>query len=161
MTISPGQKLPDASFLVISPEGPAEVSSKDVFSGRKVVAFAVPGAYTPTCSLEHVPSFVKAAEAIAAKGVDEIVCISVNDPFVLAAWADATGASSAGIRMLADPAGAFAKAMGLTFDAAPAGLYGRSQRYSMLVEDEVVSKLNVEPARECSISGGEAILDQL
>lgn len=161
MAISVGDKLPNATFMTFGSEGPAEVPSEEVFAGRKVVVFAVPGAYTPTCTNEHVPSFVKTAEALSGRGVDEIVCIAVNDPFVMSAWGESTGASAAGIRMLADPAGNFTSAMGLTFDAPPAGLFGRSQRYSMLVEDGVVSKLNVEPARGCTISAGDAILDQI
>ncbi len=161
MTISIGDKLPDATFLIFGADGPRAVPSGEIFAGRKVVVFAVPGAFTPTCSNEHVPSFVKAADALSAKGVDEIVCISVNDPFVMSAWGESTGAAGAGIRMLADPQGAFTAAIGLSFDAAPAGLFGRSQRYSMLVEDGVVSKLNIEPTTACTISGGETILDQI
>ncbi|WP_424933852.1 peroxiredoxin [Amaricoccus macauensis] len=161
MAIEVGDRLPESTFLVFGSEGPKEVPSGDVFSGRKVVVFAVPGAYTPTCTKEHVPSFVKAAEALSGKGVDEIVCISVNDPFVMSEWGESTGATSAGIRMLADPKGDFTSAIGLAFDAPPAGLFGRSKRYSMLVEDTVVSKLNIEPATACTISGGETILEQI
>ncbi|MCB1352614.1 MAG: peroxiredoxin [Rhodobacteraceae bacterium] len=161
MTISVGDKLPEADFLVVGDNGPEAVSASSLFAGRKVVVFGVPGAYTATCTKEHVPSFVKTADALAAKGVDEIVCISVNDPFVMASWGDSTGAKDAGIRMLADPASSFTEAVGLTFDAPAAGFFKRSQRYSMLVEDGVVSKLNIEPARACTISGGETILEQL
>jgi glutaredoxin/glutathione-dependent peroxiredoxin len=161
MSISIGDKLPEATFLVFGPEGPKEVPSSEIFPGKKVVVFAVPGAYTPTCSREHVPSFVRTAEALSGKGVDAIVCIAVNDPFVMAAWGEATGAAESGIRMLADPSGAFTSALGLAFDAPPAGLYGRSRRYSMLVENGRVSQINVEPATACTISSGETILEQV
>lgn len=161
MTISIGDTLPEATFLIFGPDGPKEVPSAEVFPGRKVVVFAVPGAFTPTCTREHVPSFVKAADALASKGVDEIVCISVNDPFVMSAWGESTGAAASKIRMLADPNGEFTKAIGLAFDAPPAGLFGRSKRYSMLVEDGKVTQLNIEPATACTISGGETILEQV
>jgi glutaredoxin/glutathione-dependent peroxiredoxin len=161
MTIEIGDRLPEVAFLVVGSKGPEEVASASVFGGRKVVAFAVPGAFTPTCTNQHVPSFVAAAQELAAKGIDEIVCISVNDPFVMEAWGEATGAAANGIRMLADPAGAFTNAIGLRYDAPPTGLLGRSRRYSMLVEDGVVAKLNVEPERGCSISRGDTILEQI
>jgi glutaredoxin/glutathione-dependent peroxiredoxin len=161
MSISVGDTLPEATFLVFGPKGPQEVPSREVFSGRKVVVFAVPGAYTPTCSKEHVPSFVRTAEALSAKGVDEIVCVAVNDPFVMAAWGEETGAAGRGIRMLADPSGAFTTGIGLSFDAPPAGLFGRSKRYSMLVEDGKVTQLNVEPTTACTVSSGEKILEQV
>lgn len=161
MTISIGDRLPDAEFLVFGDEGPSSVKSAEVFPGRKVVVFALPGAFTRTCSQEHLPSFVRSAEALKAKGVDEIVCIAVNDPFVMAAWGDTTGASDAGIRMLADASGAYSKAVGLSFDAPAVGFFGRSRRYSMLVEDGTVKQLNLEPDTACSISSGETILEQI
>jgi glutaredoxin/glutathione-dependent peroxiredoxin len=162
MSISPGARLPAASLIEIGPEGPRAVASDALFAGRRVVAFAVPGAFTGTCTTAHVPSFVRTADAIRARGVDEIVCIAVNDPFVLAAWSEATGAKAAGIRMLADASGAFTRAIGMAFDRPEAGLHGRSKRYAMLVEDGVVSALNVEEnTRECGISAGETLLRAL
>ena len=162
MTISTGDKLPEANPVELGAEGPAAVSTADLTAGRKVALFAVPGAFTPTCHAKHVPSFVAAAEELAGKGVDEIVCVSVNDPFVMKAWGEATGASAAGIRMLADPDSAFTKAVGLDFSAPPAGLIDRSQRYSMFIEDGVVKVLNVEDAPgQATCSLGEALVDQI
>ena len=159
MTIAIGDRLPDAEFLVFGPEGPKAVTVDEIFSNRSVALFGVPGAFTPTCHNQHVPSFVEASQALAGKGVEEIVCISVNDPFVMAAWGEATGAGGAGIRMLADADGAFTRAIGLDFSAPPAGLLGRSQRYSMHVEDRVVKVLNVEDSpgeATCSLGGALA-----
>ncbi len=162
MTLATGDRIPSASFIEIGPEGPRTVDTAALFAGRRVVVFAVPGAFTPTCHSAHMPSFVRTAGAFAAKGVDEIVCIAVNDPFVLEAWAAATGARAAGIRVLSDAAGAFTRAAGMDFTAEPVGLIGRSMRYAMLVEDGAVAILNVETARgTCEISGGEALLAAL
>ena len=162
MSIAVGDKLPDATFAYMGEEDPAMRTVAELTEGRKVVIFAVPGAYTPTCSNAHVPSFVAAADEIRAKGVDEIACISVNDPFVMKAWGEATGAAAAGITMLADGDGSFTKALGLDFTAAPVGLINRSQRYSMVVSDREVSALNLEEGPgEASVSLGGAILDQL
>jgi glutaredoxin/glutathione-dependent peroxiredoxin len=161
MSITIGERLPEASFLVVGEEGPQGVPSAEVFSGKKVVVFAVPGAFTPTCSNAHLPSFVRTAEALSAKGIDTIACIAVNDPYVMAAWGEASGAAAAGIRMLADADGSFTRAVGLSFDVASTGLFGRSRRYSMLVEDGVVKQLNVEPDRACNVSSGETILEQV
>jgi glutaredoxin/glutathione-dependent peroxiredoxin len=162
MTISVSDRLPDADFLVIGDKGPQPVSVQQIFEGRKVVLFGLPGAFTSTCNRLHVPGFIRAAPDFAAKGVDEIVCVSVNDPFVMQAWGASTGADAAGLRMLADPASEFTSAIGLTFDAPPAGFYGRSQRYSMLVEDRTVRVLNLEEARGvCEISSAETLLDQI
>ncbi len=159
MTISKGDRLPEASFLEFDGEAIAEVPSAGLFAGRKVVVFGLPGAFTRMCSAAHLPSFMRTADAFRAKGVDEIICVSVNDPFVMKAWSDASGASDKGVRLLADPAAAFTGAAGLTFDAPAAGLFGRSQRYAMLVDDGVVTVLNIEPGRECTISGGETLLE--
>ena len=162
MTISKGSTLPDATFVRISPEGPETVELKDKTAGRKVVIFAVPGAFTPTCHSAHVPSFIRTKDQFKEKGVDEIICISVNDPFVMAAWGDATGATEAGITMLADPESAFTKAIGMAFDAPPVGLVSRSQRYAMLVEDGTVTVFNPEPdGGVCEVSGGEGLLAEL
>ncbi len=162
MTISVGDTLPEATFIEVGEKGPAPLPSADLFKGRKVALFAVPGAFTPTCHNTHVPSFVKAAEELGAKGVDEIVCVSVNDPFVMKAWSAATGASEAGIRMVSDAEGAFTKAIGLDFSAPPAGLIGRSKRYSMYVVDGVVQQLNVEDSPGQAVcSTGEVLVDQI
>jgi len=162
MTIAVGDTLPDATFIAIGPDGPEPKSVADVFAGRKVALFAVPGAFTPTCSLNHLPSFVNNAEALAAKGVDAIVCVSVNDPFVMKAWGESSGAIAAGLQMMADPQAEFTKALGLEFTAPPVGLLDRSRRYSMIVEDRVVKTLNLEDSPgEAKVSTGEAMLAQL
>lgn len=161
MAISEGATLPDASFTVIGPDGPATVTLADKVKGRKVVIFAVPGAFTPTCHSAHVPSFIRTRDAFAAKGVDEILCIAVNDPFVMKAWDEATGAGAAGITMLSDAGAEFTGAIGMTFDAPPVGLLSRSRRYAMLVEDGKVTALNVEEGPgSCEVSAGEALLER-
>ncbi|MEL7211496.1 MAG: peroxiredoxin [Pseudomonadota bacterium] len=160
MTISVGDTLPDATLVQLGAEGPEAVSMAEKVKGRKVVIFAVPGAYTPTCHSAHVPSFVRTKDQFDAKGVDEIICVSVNDPFVMKAWGADTGAADAGITMLGDAESAFTKAIGMDFDAPPAGLVARSKRYAMLVEDGVVKVLNEEASPgECEVSAGEALLD--
>ncbi len=159
MAISQGDMLPDATLVQLGADGPAPVKMSDKTKGRKVVIFAVPGAYTPTCHSAHVPSFVRTKDQFDAKGVDEIICVSVNDPFVMKAWGEATGASDAGITMLGDAESAFTKAIGMDFDAPPAGLMGRSKRYAMLVEDGKVTLLQEEESPGvCEVSGGEALL---
>nr|WP_321249799.1 peroxiredoxin [uncultured Ruegeria sp.] len=158
--ISTGDMLPEATLTQIGAEGPEEVRVSDKTKGRKVVFFAVPGAFTPTCHSAHVPSFMRTKDQFSAKGVDEIICISVNDPFVMKAWGEATGASDAGLTMLADAASEFTKAIGMDFDAPPAGLIARSKRYAMLVEDGRVVALNLEESPgACEISAGEGLLD--
>ncbi len=159
MAISTGDRLPDAILVRMGADGPAPVSLAETTAGRKVVIFAVPGAFTPTCHSAHVPSFIRTRDRFAAKGVDEIICISVNDPFVMGAWGEATGANDAGISMLADPLSAFTTAVGMNFDAPPVGLMARSVRYAMLVEDGVVSLIRVEEGSgTCEMSGGEGML---
>lgn len=159
MTISVGDTLPDATLIRLGASGPEAVSLGDLTKGRKVVIFAVPGAYTPTCSSAHVPSFIRTKAGFDAKGVDEIVCVSVNDPFVMKAWGEATGATAAGIGMLADADGSFTKAVGLDFTAPPAGLFGRSKRYALYAENGVVKTLHQEESPGiCEISGGESLL---
>ena len=160
MTISQGDTLPDATLVQMGGEGPAPVKMADKVKGRKVVVFAVPGAFTPTCHSAHVPSFVRTKDQFDAKGVDEIICISVNDPFVMKAWGEATGATEAGLTLLGDAASEFTKAIGMDFDAPPAGLLARSQRYAMLVEDGKVVALNLEESPgACEISAGEGLLE--
>ncbi len=162
MTISTGDKLPSATLMQMGAEGPEAVSLNDKTAGRKVVIFAVPGAYTPTCHSAHVPSFIRTKEALAAKGVDEVICVSVNDPFVMKSWGEATGADAAGITMLGDADASFTKAIGMDFDAPPAGLLSRSKRYAMLVDDGTVSVLQAEEnPGVCEVSGGEALLDAI
>lgn len=159
MTLSTGKKLPDATLMQMGDSGPEPVDLAARLKGRKVAIFAVPGAFTPTCHSSHVPSFIRTKGDFDAKGVDEIICISVNDPFVMKAWGAATGATEAGITMLGDPDGRFTKAIGMAFDAPPAGLMGRSRRYAMLVEDGRVSILQQEESPGvCDVSGGEALL---
>jgi peroxiredoxin len=160
MTISKGDKLPEATLVQIGPKGPEPVSLSNKTAGRKVIIFAVPGAYTPTCSSAHVPSFIRTKAQFEAKGVDEIICVSVNDPFVMKAWGDATGATEAGITMLADAGSGSTTEIGMNFDAPPVGLLARSKRYAMLVQDGTVMLLNQETSpRECEISAGEGLLD--
>lgn len=161
MTIGTGARLPEGRFLEIGAEGPAERGSGEIFAGRRVALFAVPGAFTRTCSAAHLPSFMRTADGFRAAGVEEIACVAVNDPFVLQAWAETTGSDSAGIRMLADADGSFTEAIGMLQDIPPIGLFRRSRRYSMLVEDGVVRHLNLETGRECDISAGETLLDQV
>ena len=134
----------------------------DKLKGRKVVVFAVPGAFTPTCHSAHVPSFVRTKDQFDAKGVDEIICVSCNDPFVMSAWGEATGATAAGITMLADAQSEFTKAIGMDFEHEPAGLIARSKRYAMLVDDGTVTLLQAEvQPGVCDVSGGEALLDDM
>ncbi len=160
MVISTGDKLPDATLVRMGNDGPESVALADLLKGRKVVIFAVPGAFTPTCHSAHVPSFIRTKDQFAAKGVDEIICISVNDPFVMKAWGEATGANSAGITMLGDPDSSFTKAIGMEFDAPPAGLMARSKRYAMVVDDGTVTVFQAEESPGvCEVSGGEALLE--
>ena len=159
MPISQGDTLPDATLVKMGSEGPTPVKMSDLTKGRKVVVFAVPGAFTPTCHSAHVPSFVRTKDQFDAKGVDEIVCVSCNDPFVMQAWGEATGANAAGITMLGDASSEFTKAIGMDFDAAPSGLVARSKRYVMLVDDGKVTLLQEEEGRGvCEVSAGEALL---
>jgi cytochrome c peroxidase len=160
--ISAGETLPDATLTVMGENGPEQIQMADKVTGRKVAIFAVPGAFTPTCHSAHVPSFIRTKDQFFAKGVDEIICISANDPFVMQAWGEATGANAAGITMMADAESAFTDAIGMRFDAPPAGLIGRSLRYAMLVEDGVVTLLNMEEnPGQCELSAGEGLLDAM
>jgi peroxiredoxin len=159
MTIQTGDRLPDVPLTIATADGPQPTTSTDYFAGKRVALFAVPGAFTPTCSARHLPSFVDKAAELKAKGIDEIACISVNDPFVMAAWNERDG--SADITMLADGNGAFADATGLAFDGSKFGMGTRSQRYSMIVDDGVVEQLNLEGPGEYRASSAETMLDQL
>ncbi|MGL4239318.1 peroxiredoxin [Tabrizicola sp.] len=161
MTIAVGTKLPEASLLKMGENGAEAVSLSDKLKGRKVVIFGLPGAYTGTCSTAHVPSFIRTAGKFADKGVDEIICVAVNDPFVMKAWGEATGATAAGITMLGDSDSAFSKSIGMTFDVPQLGFFARSKRYSLLAEDGVVTQFNPETGTGCEISAGEHLLSQL
>ena len=160
MTISVGDKLPEANFMEMTANGPEPVSSADVFGGKTVALFAVPGAYTPTCSAKHLPGFVEKQGDLAAKGIDEIVCTSVNDVFVMGAWGKENGVDGK-VRMLADGNGAFASALGLEMDASGFGMGQRSQRYSMIVKDGTVTELNVEQGGGFEVSSADYLLGQL
>ncbi len=161
MAIAPGSPLPHAKFKIMTETGPSEVSSDDLFKGKKAILFAVPGAFTPTCNNQHLPGFLHHAADFKAKGVDVIACTSVNDVFVLDAWSKATG-SKGTIVFLADGNGDFAKAVGLDLDGAPIGFGVRSKRYAMLLEDGVVKVLHVEDSPGVAIeSSAETLLADL
>ncbi len=162
MTISVGDKLPDAMLVKMGEEGPESISVSSLTEGRNVVIFAVPGAYTGVCTTTHVPSFIRTKDEFKERGVEEIICVSVNDPFVMQEWGATTGASDSGIVMAGDPAGEFTKALGMEFSAPPAGLIDRSKRYAMLVMDGEVKVLNVEESPGvCETSAGEGLLDDM
>jgi glutaredoxin/glutathione-dependent peroxiredoxin len=160
MTIAIGDKLPQVEFLTMTGDGQQKVSTDVIFAGRKVVLFAVPGAFTPTCSMNHLPGFLNNVDAIKAKGVDTIACVSVNDVHVVNAWAKHAGVDGK-IVMLADGNGEFARATGLMVDLSVAGMGMRSKRYSMIVDDGVVRNLNIENKSGVNVSGAETILEQL
>ena len=159
MSIQVGEKIPNVALAIATPEGPQPTTSGEYFAGKKVALFAVPGAFTPTCSARHLPSYVEKAGDLKGKGIDEIACISVNDPFVMAAWNKADGSSD--ITMLADGNGEFAEAVGLVMDGSKFGMGKRSQRYSMVVNDGVVEQVNVEAPGEYRASSAETLLEQL
>jgi len=159
MTIQVGDRLPDVQLSLATPEGPVPVKSGEFFAGKRVALFAVPGAYTPTCSAKHLPSFVEKASDFKDKGIDEIVATSVNDAFVMSAWNKDQGSQD--ITMLADGNGDFAKGVGLEMDGSKYGMGQRSQRYSMIVNDGIVEQLNVEAPGEYSASSAETLLGQL
>lgn len=162
MTISEGKQLPAATLLQMGAQGPEQVPLESKLKGRKVVIFGLPGAYTGTCTSAHVPSFIRTSDKFVAKGVDEIICVAVNDPFVMKAWGEATGAAAAGITMLGDADASFTKALGLNFSVPGIGFHDRSKRYALYAEDGVVKVLHVEEsAGVCGTSGGEALLATL
>ncbi|WP_127091201.1 peroxiredoxin [Aquabacter cavernae] len=161
MPISVGDTLPAATFRVSTADGPVPKTSDEVFKGKRVVLFAVPGAFTPTCHKNHLPGFIARADEIRAKGIDTIAVVAVNDPFVMGAWEKASGADGK-ILFLCDPAAEFAGALDLTFDGSAAGLGIRSKRYSMVVEDGVVKVLNVEDVpSKADVSNAQTLLGQL
>ena len=159
MTIKVGDKVPSVNLAHMTENGPGELTSEELFAGRKVVVFAVPGAFTPTCSAAHLPGFVANADRIKAKGVDDVVCLSVNDAFVMDAWGKAQNAGA--IHMVADGSGEFARAAGLELDLASRGLGMRSQRYAMVVEDGVVTHLHVDEPARLDKSSAESVLKLL
>jgi len=162
MTITTGDTLPDAELLVFGADGPGKVALGPRLKGRKVVIFGVPGAYTRTCTAAHLPSFIAVMDDLKAKGVDEVICVSVNDPFVMAAWGESTGALEAGITLLGDADSSFSKALGLTFSVPDLGFFDRSQRYAMLVEDGTVALFNLEEdGGQCDVSAGQTLLEQM
>ena len=162
MTIAEGDRLPEANLIRMGEGGPEPVTLSSITAGKTAALFAVPGAFTGVCSETHVPSFVRNAAALRAKGVEVIACIAVNDPFVLKAWGEQTGATEAGIAMLADPDGGYTAALGMNFDNSAVGFHGRSRRYSMVVEDGIVRRLAVEESPgACEVSSGDALLAAL
>lgn len=160
MTIKVGETVPQSSFTTFGPDGPKPLTTDELLKGKTVALFAVPGAFTPTCSARHLPSFKQHAAELKKKGVDVIACIAVNDVFVMKAWGEAQGVGD-DILMLADGNGTFTKAIGLELDGSRFGLGQRSQRYSMIVKDGVVKELNVEQGGEYRVSSAEYMLEQL
>lgn len=160
MTIKVGDQIPSMKLMMATPDGPKEVSTDEIFKGKKVVLFAVPGAFTPTCSAKHLPGFVENAAAIKAKGVDTIACIAVNDAFVMGAWGKSQGTDGK-VVMLADGSGAFAKALGLELDLLSRGMGVRSQRYALVADNGKVTHLGVEQPGGFDVSRAESILAAL
>ena len=161
MTIKVGDRLPNVTVRLVTPDGPKPIQTEDYFASKKIVLFGLPGAFTPTCHKNHLPGFIVSEAAFKAKGVDAIAMTAVNDHFVLSAWSDATGAKGH-VDFLADGAGDFAKALGLDFDASAGGLGVRSKRYAMLVDDGVVKELNIEPEPgKADISSAAHLLEQM
>ena len=160
MSIHVGDKVPSATLMEMQDGGPKPVKTDALFAGKKVVVFALPGAFTPTCSAKHVPGYVQNFDALKAKGIDEIACVSVNDAFVMGAWGK-DQKSDGMVRMLADGNGDFTRAMGLELDGSRFGMGKRSQRYAMVVDNGVVRELNVEEAGAFSVSSAEHVLKQL
>jgi len=160
MTISVGDKIPDVSVMVASENGPEQVQTSELLGAGKVALFSLPGAFTPTCSAKHLPGFVEKADAFKSKGVSKIVCMSVNDAFVMGAWADSQNASGT-VEMLADGNGDFARALGLTMDGTGFGMGERAQRFSVIIENGVVKELNIEEPGAFDVSSAEHMLGQL
>jgi peroxiredoxin len=160
MSIKVGDKIPSATLMQMKDGGPKPVKTDDLFAGKKVVVFALPGAFTPTCSAKHLPGFVQNADAIKAKGVDAIACVSVNDAFVMGAWGEQQKVGDK-IMMLADGNGDLTKALGLELDGSRFGMGKRSQRFAMIVDNGVVTKLNVEEPGAFAVSSAEHVLTEL
>lgn len=160
MTVHVGDKVPSATLMQMKDGGPKPVKTEDLFAGKKIVVFALPGAFTPTCSAKHVPGFVQHADEFKAKGIDAIACVSVNDAFVMGAWGENQKAGDK-VMMLADGNGDFTRAMGLEMDGSRFGMGKRSQRYAMVVDNGVIKELNVEEPGAFSVSSAEHVLKQL
>lgn len=160
MPISVGDTLPSTTFARMTESGPEQVQSEEFFAGRKIALFSVPGAFTPTCSAKHLPGFIAKADELKAKGIDEIACTAVNDPFVMGAWAKSAEAGDS-VTMLADGNGDFVKAVGLEMDGSKFGLGTRGQRFSMVVNDGVVEQLNVEQPGDFKVSSADHMLGSL
>ena len=160
MTIQVGDRIPSATLLKATPDGPEPVDTDSYFAGRKVAIFSVPGAFTPTCSVKHLPGYIERADELRDKGVDEVACVSVNDAFVMQAWGQSSGADGK-VTMLADGNGDFAEALGLTMDGSKFGLGKRGSRWSAIVDDGVVRELNVEEPGAFKVSSAEFLLGQL
>lgn len=162
MALVLGGTLPAAKLKRMTENGIEDVNLHDLTSGKRVVIFAVPGAFTSTCHKAHVPSFIRAKDDLMAKGIEAIICVTVNDPFVTKSWEEATGADQAGLITLADTDSSFSKAMGMTFSAPPVGLFDRSQRYAIVVNDNVIQSAHEEPAPgEFGATSGESVLAAL
>ena len=160
MTIQVGDRIPSATLLKATPEGPQPVDTESYFAGRKVALFSVPGAFTPTCSARHLPGYVEKAAELKGKGVDEVACVAVNDAFVMQAWGAQAGADGK-VTMLADGNGDFAEALGLTMDGSKFGMGKRGSRWSAIVDDGTVKELNVEEPGAFSVSSAEFMLGRL
>jgi peroxiredoxin len=160
MSIQIGDKIPSATLTKVTADGPDRIDTTDYFAGRRIALFSVPGAFTPTCSARHLPGFVDQADALKARGIDEIACTAVNDAFVMAAWGKSAGVDDK-VTMLADGNGDFAKAIGLEMDGSKFGMGLRAQRYSMIVNDGVVEQLNVEQGGAFEVSSADYMLGQL
>ncbi|HEX8622571.1 MAG TPA: peroxiredoxin [Allosphingosinicella sp.] len=160
MSIQVGDKLPKATLVKATPEGPQPVDSDEYFGGRRVALFSVPGAFTPTCSARHLPGFVEKADELKGKGIDEIACIAVNDAFVMQAWGESAGAAGK-VTMLADGNGDFARALGLTMDGSKFGLGERGSRWSAIIDDGIVEQLNVEEPGAFNVSSADYLMERL
>ena len=160
MTIQVGDKIPEGVFKVMKTHGPGAMSTKEIFSGKKVVLFSVIGAYTTTCSNEHLPGYIEKADELTSKGVDTIACLSVNDVFVMAAWGEQNGVGDKLI-LLADGSGDYTRALGLELDLSSFGMGIRSQRFAMVIDDGVITQLHIEAPKEFKVSSAEYISEQL
>lgn len=158
MTIAKGDRLPQATFLQLTDDGPARISLSDLTKGRKVVIFGLPGAYTSTCTQDHLPSFITTRDAFAAEGVEAVICVTVNDSHVTKSWGETTGATAAGVEIMADPTSDFTRSIGMEFSVPDMGFHDRSRRYAMVVEDGVVTLLKTEPGSGCPETSGDSLL---
>lgn len=160
MAIKAGERMPQGTLKTLTKDGPKDLSTEELFAGKKVVLFSVPGAFTPTCDAKHLPGFVQLADQIRAKGVDTIACMAVNDVFVMSAWGKASGVGEK-VLMLADGNGDYARALGLTLDASKFGMGTRGQRFALIVQDGVVKEADIEAPGELKVSSAEHVLSQL